>query len=605
MISKEIKDLIFIQIIDIYRKEQPNITEEDIKERIEVFSMLLSFASTCKEESLRMTENEFTQIFENIRNGRKINIKEISIMEPVLRLLYFVINEKDFVDCDMNIAMLAKLYRKLDVLKTKNNSKRANYYELLTLRDNNNKPYGYGHPKHPENTLKDDHEILPFVKAYCTRNSLIHWQNTPAEWERFMNAIYSLIEITYRYKSKIISTFLRKELSYKEYIDKFIKNYEEQHSVNFTYIPLNIDIFPNDLYDELKKRYSDIIQNITFEDINNDLNQNNIYINKSILYNKAKIIGYAGMGKTTIIEKIAYDEAVKIRENNYQGKLPVIIRMIEVDNADEDNSIYGLIAKQLGIKSMTVLMKILSSNMISLYIDGINEIRINDIIKKREYLEKLEEFVLKNRNIKIIVTDRDNNENSILNAYPTFVLLGISKENVKQFVLGNSSKPELVYEKIKTAIEKEPALLETIKNPFMIKNLISIVECNKPIPENPDDIAEQFLKSIVERERVIKRDYKAPHVLRLLIFLVAEDTKRKNGNIDGNLIMSYFELCNIFDKYCEKYKKNDRFDNDEMLDLIVKLGIMKKVDTEKYTFVDDTYYNFFYFSADDLGLLND
>lgn len=77
----------------------------------------------------------------------------------------------------------------------------------------------------------------------------------------------------------------------------------------------------------------------------------------------------------------------------------------------------------------------------------------------------------------------------------------------------------------------------------MLKNLIRIVECNKQIPDNEDDIAEAFLKAIVERERILKRDYKAPHILRLLIYIVAEDTKQKDGQIDGNILLSYFELC--------------------------------------------------------------
>ena len=42
------------------------------------------------------------------------------------------------------------------------------------------------------------------------------------------------------------------------------------------------------------------------------------------------------------------------------------------------------------------------------------------------------------------------------------------------------------------------------------------------------------------------------------------------------------------------------FGNDEMLDLILKLGILKQIGTEKYTFVDEKYYNFFYYSAGEL-----
>ena len=139
------------------------------------------------------------------------------------------------------------------------------------------------------------------------------------------------------------------------------------------------------------------------------------------------------------------------------------------------------------------------------------------------------------------------------------------------------------------AISENPDLINTLKNPFMLKNLIAILECNKKIPKFEDEIAEVFLKSIVDRERVIKRDEKAPYILRLLIYLVAKDTLKKDGEISENMVISSFELYDIFNEFCDKYKRNNRFDNNEMLDLIVKLGILKQIDTEKYTFVDNNF----------------
>lgn len=52
--------------------------------------------------------------------------------------------------------------------------------------------------------------------------------------------------------------------------------------------------------------------------------------------------------------------------------------------------------------------------------------------------------------------------------------------------------------------------------------LTIIIECNQEIPEYEEDITEEFLKSIVERERVMKRDYRAPHILSLLIYVVGK-----------------------------------------------------------------------------------
>ena len=304
------------------------------------------------------------------------------------------------------------------------------------------------------------------------------------------------------------------------------------------------------------------------------------------------------MGKTTTLENIIYKAALRVRENQYEGKLPVLVELIKVTSSED--TIEKLVANKLGIYNILVVLELIKRNMLNLYIDGINEIMITDYYEKRKYLEYLEEFIVKRDRLKVIVTDRDTNEKSILNNYPTFVIEGITKEKITEFIMGNSNSPEKVNEKIMQKIEKTPSFLDELKNPFMLKNLITILECNKQIPEYEDDIAEEFLKAIVERERVVKRDYKAPHVLRLLIYVVSRYVKLNDGEIGENMVISYYKLMDLFNEYCDKYKRNDRFDNDEMLDLILKLGILKQIDTEKYTFVDEKYYNFFYYSAVEL-----
>ena len=568
MLSKELKETIYVQVEQIYAKSQPNLNEKDIMERIEVFSMALSFASGVPEESLKDVENDITDLVERIRRMAKSQVteEEVNLLEAYARLLYFLIDEKRFNTRRIDMASLGKLYRggKLDVLNTKNQPERSNYYDMLFSRDEREIPFLYSDPRHPEqNTvLRNDLEIFPFVEIYCYRNAIIHKQPIPLndvdKWEHFLCMFYTMIEITYKNKEKIIPQFIKKEISYKNYINRIIKEYEEKLGQNFTYIPLNIEVFrKNDLYNELNKIYKTDENSVTFEKINEDLNLNNIILTNNLLFNKAKIIGYAGMGKTTTIENVIYKEALKIKQQAYQGKIPIMIEMIKVTSSKD--TIENLIARKLETNNMLVVSELIKRNMLNLYIDGINEIMILNNQQKREYLSKIEEFVIKNRELKVVVTDRDSNENSILNSYPTFILTGVTKENISEFIKGNSTKPEIANEKILKKIEETPSFIDTLRNPFMLKNLITIVECNKEIPEYEDDIAEEFLKAIVERERVVKRDYKAPHILRLLIYVVGKYVKIHDGNPGENMVISYYDLIDLFNEYCDKYKRNDRF----------------------------------------------
>lgn len=598
MLSKEIQDEILNQTEIIYSKAKPNLSREDLKQRIEVFSMVLNFADTYPEKENRNIEKEIYSIFYDLSKARTVDVKNIEKTELLLRLLYFVIEPAKFNDKDVKTAKLASLYKLLDILQTNNRPERKDYYNILFSRDiEKDKYYEYEDSKHPENILKDDLEILPFVMTYCGRNTIAHEKPTPDKWGHFMSMFYTLIETSYKYKSIIIKKYNKKEISFSKYINSIIKEYEEKLSNNFEYIPLNLEIYENDMYDYLYNKYGD---DFVFEDVNKDINTNQeVIAGENSLFNKIKLIGYAGMGKTTTVEDVIYKEALQIKNNNYQGKMPVLIELVQVESNSSEYYIENLIAKKLGTENLSVVNKLLENNMINLYLDGVNEIRINDIYEKRNYLDKLESFILsdKNKNAKIVITDRDNNANSILNNFPTFIISGVTKEKIGDFVKGNSINSDKVLEKINEAIEKNPALIETLRNAFMLKQLISIVECNKKIPEHEDDISGAFIRAIVDREAILKRDYNAQYIINILQYVVAQDAKNKNGMIDGNIMLSYYELSDMINNYCDRYKRVNRLDSDAMIDLIVKLGILKVVNSNKYTFVDESYYNFCYYEA--------
>ena len=53
MLSKELKESLYIQVEQIYAVTKPELKEAEIMERIEVFAMALSFASYSKEDSVK------------------------------------------------------------------------------------------------------------------------------------------------------------------------------------------------------------------------------------------------------------------------------------------------------------------------------------------------------------------------------------------------------------------------------------------------------------------------------------------------------------------------------------------------------------------------
>lgn len=442
--------------------------------------------------------------------------------------------------------------------------------------------------KEAEEFLRNSNKsnLIPYVKSFFICNlptelDKIENKKIPINiyWNYVSNLIYAYLELANKVSDQIMQLYVNQKLKVKEYLEKIIKNYEEK--VNFKYIPSSVIKIDNHM--ENDKEEENIIPFIE--------------INKRDIFSKMKLIGYAGVGKTTTLEYIEYQDAINYEKNR---KIPIIISLITVE---KDEEIENLIARKLLINSQNadeteIINYLIQNNLINLYIDGVNEISILNTYEKRNFLNRLEEFInqTKNKKLKVIVTDRDNNEVSILNNCDTFLIQGMTESDINAFIEGNTKKEKI--EEVKKVLKENKEFAETMIHPIMLKNLITIIECNQPIPTDVEELSEIYLDAIIKREKEDKKEILASYINDVLTYMVKRAVTTSDGNeIDwtANSPTSYFKVIDIF--YDFSKEKNIDFDAEELLNLIKKMGILKEVEFQKYAFTDEEFFHIYYYKA--------
>ena len=170
MLSKEIKDLIFINISSIYSNYNNSVTEAMLKDRIEVFSLFLDLSKFCDIEQFKNIEEDINELFEKIKNAVELQTNSIMLLEPMLKFAIYVIDKSYFNTQNISRATLGILYSEHNINRTDDS---------------------------PRN-------LIPCQKAYKARNTAAHENFIDQKFECIMCMIYTILEVVYRYKSKII-----------------------------------------------------------------------------------------------------------------------------------------------------------------------------------------------------------------------------------------------------------------------------------------------------------------------------------------------------------------------------------------------------------------
>lgn len=560
MIKKEIKESILNYcLINI------DMEESDIRSSINLLSQVFSIGKDVV---------EFEKMEENFNDAYSSDIVKPNLklfdFESFCKLMVYITDKKYY---DNNVVSsegkrllsLKKCILKLDVLDSQ-------ILDDLTVKDENGRiiVYSRSDSNNPINKYRDNKDI-DIISSISLRNEFAHESGKMTDFDYYWYytcLITSFFKILNKYKNSVIRYFLSNNM----YANNCISKYEKKIMEGYNYIPVKIN-------PKLGNPIFNTVKDILVTDIHSVKGLGVI-----------KIIGYAGVGKTSLLEELRYRNLKKYIASPSRNKISVIVSLINV--SDGKASIEEVIADTLSVSIETVDM-LIKEDKLNIYFDGVNELRISDIEEKALFLEKLEDFI---NNYKgtgyIIVTDRDSNDLSILNDYkiiPTIIIKEFSDEEVNNYIVKNV--PADMRENISNIIDNyrdnNKTFYEQLKKPFMLNQFIILVLNGDVIPTSDVEVTVQYLKSLVNREITEKKNHIAKYIIKSLRYVL------KNYECNDNFYIDYDDLNILLNKYKnEVLDDNNAYLSADLISLMEKLGIIKEAlnTLGGIIFAEDSYY---------------
>ena len=215
-------------------------------------------------------------------------------------------------------------------------------------------------------------------------------------------------------------------------------------------------------------------------------------LRKDLIANKQNqmiIMGEAGIGKTTTMMYLAYNDADS-------GKLPIYIELKLLISSESLESV--LRRKTQGLSDN--FESLMQSTNTCVFLDGLNELlpSIRDQIY-REIVNLIRRFP----KAFFMISSRPQNYDGELGSIPSFILQKMDNLKIGEFLRKNTDRKD-VRDIILNAIEK-PEWLKILGTPLILFMLIRVVSIENELPDDKNKIIIRFIKSLYYREK--EKDY--------------------------------------------------------------------------------------------------
>lgn len=274
--------------------------------------------------------------------------------------------------------------------------------------------------------------------------------------------------------------------------------------------------------------------------------------------NRIVLLSDAGKGKTLELKKLVND-LNNLKENDIEY-FPFYHRLNTYVNED----ILTFIPSKY--------KKIYTKNLIFV-LDGFDEIEEKN---KKTFIRKIEKFCNDNKNIKIVISSRQNlyinkNENfdGTINGFDEFYMCDVKKENIDDFLNKKHISNELFWDEINAK-----RLNYIIYNPFYLNEITDIYVQEKKLPER-----EQLMDCIINKSYLLDNN-KYKNTI---------DLEFKKNKLDALLENIALTLEYLGRNYLTVEEYNELVKNDENKELLKFSSIWRKNSDENFSFIHNNF----------------
>lgn len=464
-------------------------------------------------------EKNIDKIFSEIFVDSRINSDAIGgfckNFEPFIKKIYYILQENDFVQSknllDSNekhtLTPFLSVFNKIRPIYLNDSKKEVFEMELASLKDGNplikiNPETGLplyirlfpGNLRFDKYSELDDCELnikhqntflLHLIKAIILKNEQSHQvpdRNNLKNIENFNSTLLAELWIINFFKKELTISFRNKSSKANDFTEYFNDEIEKIKKQSSKFVSLNL----KELSSDTKANRSGFIEDILSKDLQ-----------------RIRVLGQGGSGKTTTLEYLLYCDIKNCIGKSFNSKIPILISLAGVAS---DETIAESMAKKLNV-DIDYLEELLETNMLKIYLDGINEI-VGTRETKKSILNEIASILGEYPKLCIIITDRfefDSYQNNMFQI-PTFIIQKLDESQIEEFVEKYCYNVKELASKVLKILKSKQNIQELLSRPLVLTRAIEIIKNDNDLPDKEGQIIEKFLDGLLRREKDEKMD---------------------------------------------------------------------------------------------------